>query len=171
MDYFEYDPTPDIADKRRLNRAGYAARSLPFLLAALAFGLLMRGIMKLIGNVDYIGEAFDAIILGGLASFGIFHYHHKLLERRGNDAEADNHWENCLFQIGTLLTCGNGIFYFYGKPLIIIILIQFAYGMLLPDNPQANIHGAAKQADRTTKIWASTAWFAAALLLFYLIQY
>lgn len=171
MDYFEYDPTPDIADKRRLNRAGYAARSLPFLLAAWAFALLMRGIMKLIGNADYIGEALDAIILGGLASYGIFHYHHKLLERRSNDAEADNLWETYLFQVGTLFACSNGIFPFHGKPLITIILIQFAYGMLLPDNSQANIHGAAKQADRTTKIWASTAWFAAALLLFYLIQY
>lgn len=170
MDYFEYDPTPDIADKRRLNRAGYAARSLPFLLAALAFALLMHGITRLIGNTDNIGEALDAIILGGLASYGIFHYHHKLLERRGNDAEADNRWETYLFQVGTLLACSNGVFPFHGKPLITIILIQFAYGMLLPDNPKANIHGAAKQADRTTKIWAGVAWFAAALLLFYLIK-
>lgn len=170
MDYFEYDPTPDIADKRRLNRAGYAARSLPFLLVALAFALLMRGITRLIGNTDNIGETFDAIILCGLASYSIFHYHHKLLERRGNDAEADNRWETYLFQVGTLLACSNGVFPFHGKPLITIILIQFAYGMLLLDNPKANIHGAAKQADRTTKIWVGVAWFAAALLLFYLIK-
>lgn len=169
MDYFEYDTTPDPADKRRLSRARYALHSLPAMSAALLLALLLRGIMSLMGNGEGLGEAFDAIVLFSLASYFLFRHQHKQLERRCNDAETSQTVEKCLNVLGTLCALCNGVFPFYGKPLVFVLLLQFAYGIALPDNPRNNIHGAAKKELQAARKYWFLGCLNALILLFYLI--
>lgn len=166
--YIEYETRPDPFDKRRLNRAEYAVASIPALLFSCLLSVLQIGLMQFFAKNNAWLRAQVAIGLLAYVSYVLFKHQSTQLTRRCQDAEKIPYAAIGLHRCAVVLACCNGIFPLLGKPLLLVVLCQFIYGIMLPLNDKNNIHGAARLPNRFAEKWQYTAHVLACFAVFLL---
>lgn len=168
--FIQYDNQPDVFDRRRLTRAEYALSSLPALAFALFSFALSWGLMWAAEGRIALGRASGAVALWAWASFAVFRHQKKQLMRRCQDAERHYAVQTVIMAAAAGLALLNGIFTFYGKPMILAVLLLLVYGIVLPDNAKPNLHGAARLPNPMAQKGQWLAYVLACILLILLMR-
>ncbi|MCP2041617.1 hypothetical protein L1281_002226 [Neisseria sp. HSC-16F19] len=144
MPYIEYPAAPDPLDTRRLDRSRFAAHCLPAALAAVLLGGLLLwfgGQLASLGRPvpnRYIG---DAVVVFGIAAYGLLFYQYRLLIRRCNDYGAAWQWNTYLYRFSLIPALGAGVWLPLCYVWFLAMGLQCLFGLLLPGNPHSNLSG------------------------------
>ncbi|KPN70740.1 hypothetical protein [Neisseria sp. 83E34] len=173
MSYIEYESKHDPLDNRRLARSRFAAYCLPVALAVL---LLNRFVPWFLDVFNSVGSIQTHLGKAGVAfaffSYCLIYYQNKQLDKRCNDAERG--WTVCrrVYQLGVGLAVLAAFIPLLMAFVLLVMLVQFVYGLALPENSKPNLSGYPnKPADMPVLLAAAAAVAVYAFILLWLLRY
>ena len=144
MPYIEYSSQADPFDKRRLGRSRFAAYCLPSALLALAFSWFAGWFIEALAQVE-VGRTSPHLGKGGIAfgffAYGLVYYQYRQLLKRCNDAAQGWPAARLSYQIAMVLAVASVLFPLLMPVLLLVAVLQFVYGMVLPSNREPNLSG------------------------------
>ena len=144
MPYIEYSSQADPFDKRWLGRSRFAAYCLPSALLTLAFSWFAGWFIEALVQVE-VGSTSPHLGKGGIAfgffAYGLVYYQYRQLLKRCNDAAQGWPVARLVYRSAMVLAVASALVPSLMPVLLLAVVLQFAYGMVLPSVRESNLSG------------------------------